>query len=480
MPTQPASAWEKRYAHRLLISDVVIVIFAATIAQVLRYGIDPAELELLPTDRSDLQVSYTFISVGLIAAWSIALGFFGTRSAKVTGVGSQEYKLVITTTLSVFGILAIIAFALRSQVGRGYVLIALPVGLVLLVTSRWLWRRQLHRRREHHSYIYRTLVVGERSKSALVAAEISRSRFAGFGLVGAVTEQNGQSDLLPELPIVAGYNDLVRAVDAHRIDAVILTSADALTPQRLREVSWQLEQRSVALIVSVALTGIAGPRIHTRPVSGLPLVHVEFPEFTGRKYFTKRVFDIVLSLVFLVIASPIMLITALCIRTSSPGPVIFRQTRVGIDGSTFTMYKFRSMYLDAEARRAKLLEDMDHNGGLFKMKDDPRVTRIGRVIRKYSLDEFPQFFNVLQGDMSIVGPRPPLPSEVEGYDAWVHRRLLVKPGITGLWQVSGRSDLSWDESIRLDLYYVENWSLTEDLLILARTMKTVLLPRGAY
>lgn len=487
MGTQLAAAWERRFSRSLVITDTLIVAISVALAQILRYGIDPAELELNPTDHTAMQISYSLISTALFFSWISALSMSGSRSPKVTGIGAQEYKRVITSTLSVFGMLAIIAFAFRSQVGRGYVLIALPMGLILLLLSRWLWRKHLHRFREAHSHIYRTLVVGDFDKSALVAAEISRARYAGFGLVGAVTDigtvrsMNGDpTELLPGLPVVAGYNGLVEAVDEHRIDALILTSADALTPQRLREVSWQLEHRDVALIVSVALTGIGGPRIHTRPVSGLPLVHVEFPEFTGRKYFTKRIFDIVSSAVLLLLASPIMLVSAICIRFTSPGPIIFKQKRVGIDGTPFTMFKFRSMHANAEATRAELLEETQHTGGLFKLKDDPRITNVGAVLRKYSLDELPQFLNVLRGDMSLVGPRPPLPSEVQEYDAWVHRRLLVKPGITGPWQVSGRSDLSWDDSVRLDLYYVENWSLIEDLLILARTVRTVIAAKGAY
>ncbi|MBP1326217.1 exopolysaccharide biosynthesis polyprenyl glycosylphosphotransferase [Leucobacter exalbidus] len=477
---KPAAVWEQRYARRLFMSDTAIVIVSVVAAQLLRYGVNPAELELLPTDRSQLQVSYTLITVALIICWLLGLTMSGSRSKKITGIGSIEYKTVITATLAVFGVLAIVAFALRSQIGRGYVLIALPVGLALLLLSRWLWRKQLHHGRDHHRHIYRTLIIGDRAKSALVASEISRTRYAGFGMVGAITEEGSQTELLPGLPVVGDYTQLVEAVDRYRADVIILTSADALTPQRLREVSWQLEHRDVALIVSVALTGIAGPRIHTRPVSGLPLVHVEFPEFTGRKYFTKRLFDLVCSLILLVATSPIMLVTALMIRLDSPGPVIFKQERVGIGGVPFTMFKFRSMYVDAEARRAEVMRDAEHTDGLFKMKNDPRVTRVGAVLRKYSIDELPQFVNVLLGKMSLVGPRPPLPSEVQQYDAWVHRRLLVKPGITGPWQVSGRSDLSWDESIRLDMYYVENWSLVDDFLILMRTVRTVVAPQGAY
>jgi exopolysaccharide biosynthesis polyprenyl glycosylphosphotransferase len=227
---------------------------------------------------------------------------------------------------------------------------------------------------------------------------------------------------------------------------------------------------------------IGGPRIHTRPVAGLPLIHVETPRYEGSVLFAKRAFDIIASGIFIVLLSPLLLAIALIVRLSSPGPVLFRQPRVGLNGSEFRMFKFRSMVTDAESRLAKL-EDTQRAAGntvMFKMKDDPRVTPVGKFIRRFSIDELPQLFNVFAGTMSLVGPRPPLQREVDLYENHVHRRFLVKPGITGLWQVSGRSDLSWEDTVRLDLYYVENWSITGDLVILWRTIKAVIESDGAY
>ncbi|MDJ1370119.1 sugar transferase [Gulosibacter molinativorax] len=480
--TESAKLWEKRYERRLAITDTIIVVFAVIVAQLLRFGVDRSSLEVNPAvaDNKGFEVSYTAISVALIAAWLITLAMSGSRSPKVVGIGATEYRNVISATFGVFGLLAIIAFALRSQVGRGYVLIALPLGLFLLLLGRWLWRKYLHHQRERHHHIYRTLIVGDRAKSATVAEEIARTSYAGFDVVGAVTEHGTNQELAPGVPVLSGYEGLMHVVDAYHIDTLILTSADALTPEHLREIGWQLENRDVDIIASIGLTGIAGARIHSRPVSGMPLVHLEVPEFEGGKYYTKRVFDIVGSALALILISPLALVITTLIRLDSPGPVIFKQERVGIGGKPFTMYKFRSMTADAELRRDELMNDETRNGHLFKHKSDPRITRVGKVLRKFSLDELPQFYNVLRGDMSIVGPRPPLQSEVENYEAWVHRRLLVKPGITGLWQVSGRSDLSWEDSIRLDLYYVENWSLIEDLLIVLRTVRTMISPKGAY
>lgn len=217
-----------------------------------------------------------------------------------------------------------------------------------------------------------------------------------------------------------------------------------------------------------------------RPVEGLPLMHVESLQFAGGRHLMKRALDVAVSATALLILAPLFLALSIAIRRDSPGGAFFKQERAGKDSAVFTMYKFRSMVTTAEDE-LELLKDQNQGGGvLFKLRDDPRVTRIGAVIRKYSLDELPQFWNVLRGDMSLVGPRPPLFSEVSGYEEHTRRRLLIKPGLTGLWQVSGRSDLDWDESVRLDLYYVENWSVAGDLIIMWRTFKVMLKPVGAY
>ncbi len=233
-------------------------------------------------------------------------------------------------------------------------------------------------------------------------------------------------------------------------------------------------------MLAPSLTDVAGPRIHTPPVAGLPLIHVESPEFRGARKWVKGLFDRTAAGLGLLLLSPVLAMLAVAIKIDSRGPVIFRQKRVGLGGTEFDVLKFRSMVVDAEAMVAELAAHNESDGLLFKMRSDPRVTRVGNVLRRWSLDELPQLINVVLGEMSLVGPRPPLPTEVAWYDQDVARRLLVKPGMTGLWQVSGRSDLSWEESIRLDLYYVENWSLAADLTILWKTVGAVVGSRGAY
>jgi exopolysaccharide biosynthesis polyprenyl glycosylphosphotransferase len=284
------------------------------------------------------------------------------------------------------------------------------------------------------------------------------------------------------VPIVGSLNQVLSAVQLTGASAVAVTATAAFGPAAVRELSWELEKTNADLILAPALTDIAGPRVHTHPVAGLPLIHVERPTYSGPTRVFKTAFDMVGAALLLMVFSPVMLILALAVKVSSPGPVFFRQERVGVDGTRFRMTKFRSMRVDAEALLDELRAQQTDAGNevLFKIKDDPRITKVGKFLRRFSLDEMPQLFNVLSGEMSLVGPRPPLAAEVAQYQDEVHRRLLVKPGMTGLWQVSGRSDLSWEETVRLDLSYVENWSITGDLVILFKTARAVVSSSGAY
>jgi exopolysaccharide biosynthesis polyprenyl glycosylphosphotransferase len=273
---------------------------------------------------------------------------------------------------------------------------------------------------------------------------------------------------------------VLRAVDDLRADVVAVAADPDLSGHALRRLAWQLDERGVDLILSPGIVEVAGPRLSIRPVAGLSLLHMERPATRGGRMLVKRILDRLLGVGLFLALLPLLSVIAVAIRRSSPGPVIFRQIRIGEDGKPFEMLKFRSMTVDAEDRREELVESDEGNGVLFKIRDDPRVTRVGALLRRYSLDELPQLWNVVRGEMSLVGPRPPLPREVIGYSADATRRLRVKPGMTGLWQVSGRSDLSWEESLRLDLRYVDNWSLASDATILWRTWRAVIGRSGAY
>ena len=410
-----------------------------------------------------------------------ALEFYATRDHKTIGTGSTEYKRIVDASARIFGLTAIVVFLLKMDLARGYFLTALPMGLIFLLLGRWAWRQWLVARRKNSQYVHRAIVVGEREKSVHVVVGVRRDPGAGIFVVGAITENgNIAQDLVEGVPVLGDFSQVVQVIEQSRADTVIFTGADNFGPRQLRELGWELQARQVDLIMSPALTDVAGPRIHARPVSGLPLIQVDFPAFQGSRHAAKRTFDLVLSGLGLLILSPLLAWIAIAIRRDSDGPVFFYQERVGHNGAHFSMIKFRSMVADAEDQLPSLLDQSDGNGVLFKLKVDPRVTKVGKFLRRSSLDEVPQLVNVFLGNMSLVGPRPPLAKEVALYDDYAERRLLVKPGITGLWQVSGRSDLSWEDSIRLDLYYVENWSLIGDIIILYRTVRAVIRPSGAY
>jgi exopolysaccharide biosynthesis polyprenyl glycosylphosphotransferase len=298
--------------------------------------------------------------------------------------------------------------------------------------------------------------------------------------VVAACVATSQRERIEGVPVLGRPADVLTVLQVARADAVVLTAWSDVGQEELRRLSWDLEGTGVQLLVAPRLTEVATPRLHIRTVGGMPLLDVQEPEFTGVRRAVKTALDYGLATFALIVLAPVLAAAAVAVKVTSPGPVLFRQERVGRHGKHFVMHKFRSMYVDAEQRLAQL-EHLNEGGGpLFKLRDDPRVTPVGRFIRRYSLDELPQLFDVLLGRMSMVGPRPPLPSEVAQYEDDVRRRLLVKPGLTGLWQVSGRSDLSWEESVRLDLSYVENWFLGLDLSIIARTVSAVLARHGAY
>jgi exopolysaccharide biosynthesis polyprenyl glycosylphosphotransferase len=471
-----ARAWERRFARLLVLSDSIAIVVAVFASQFTRFGLTAPSL---PTPIG-FDVMYTVISAVLGGAWLTALSVYGTRDPKVFGTGSSEFRRVGDATIRVFGLVAIAMFLLQSPLGRGYFLLALPLGVALLFLGRWVCRRWLLARRRQSRFVHRALLVGRLSNADHVLEQILAHGKSGLLPVGMVTEEGSTRTEVRGIPVLGHFSTVLAALDASAADTLVFTGADEITPQGMRELGWALDARRVSLVVAPALTDVAGPRIHARPVAGLPLIHVEYPSFEGRLKWTKRFFDVVSSALGLVLLSPLLLALAIAVRRGSPGPALFAQERVGLGGETFRMLKFRTMVVEAEDLLPGLLDASDGNGRLFKLKRDPRVTRVGALLRRYSLDELPQLVNVLRGDMSLVGPRPPLRSEVEQYNPWEHRRFLVPPGVTGLWQVSGRSDLSWEDSIRLDLYYVENWSLTGDLAIVYRTARTVVSARGAY
>lgn len=476
-PTATRERWARAYGRGLVVLDTVVVVVALLLAAVA--GSQPHALPILG-GRADVPVGVPLIV--LAVAMLVTLSSTGSRMPRVFGVGSREYRAVLLSVVFSFAGVALVAY-ITSLAGLHAILAIGGVTTALaLLAARWTARRWLLAQRRRGRMSHRVLVVGAPEAVGPLVRDLAKTPAAGLHVVGAYDPAGGVSTGGRGASAQATAVSVVEALQLLGADTVLISSANELSPATVRELSWQLEPGRQHLVVAPSLTDVGGPRIHARPVAGLPLLHVETPRYDGGRLHVKRAFDIVASATLIALSSPLLIVIALLVRASSPGGVFFRQERVGLKGRTFSMLKFRSMYADAEERLSELRAQRRDEGNavMFKMKNDPRVTPVGAVLRRFSLDELPQLFNVLFGSMSLVGPRPPLGREVEMYTRSVHRRFLVKPGITGLWQVSGRSDLNWDETVRLDLYYVENWTLTGDLAILVKTVRAVLRSEGAY
>lgn len=471
--------WQRRYVLALVLSDVIVVSLSLACAQMVRLG--------RPITAGDpASIYFLILSMFVAAIWLALLAAYRTRSPRIVGAGVEEYRRVVSATLATIGFVAVALMIFRPEYARGYLAVAFPLGLAALLVGRNVCRSYLARQRRRGRCVVTVLAVGDIRAVRSLVQSLTRGWGYGYSVVGVCLtgHTSGGSIDIPgvgTLPVLGDEGKVHDAILKTNADTVALTTTDHLGPEGVREMSWNLHKLGVDLVVTPGVVDVAGPRLTMRPVAGLPLIHVEKPQYSGTKKVQKLAFDYVVSLGVLLCALPVMLASAIAIKLTSRGPVFYRSERIGLDGEPFQMIKFRTMVDGADKQVDSLLDVNDSVGGvLFKVKDDPRVTAVGRLLRKYSIDELPQFFNVLHRDMSVVGPRPPLRREVDTYNDQVRRRLLVLPGITGLWQVSGRSDLSWEDSVRLDLSYVENWSITNDVLIAVKTVRTVATGSGAY
>jgi exopolysaccharide biosynthesis polyprenyl glycosylphosphotransferase len=461
--------WEQRYVRTLFASDFAVGAASGGVAYFLRF-----DLPVTPHTRV-----YVILSLLLPFAMVLAAAAMKAYDKRFLFVGTHEYDRVIKGGLWLIAIASIVSYALELPTARSYVLIALPAATAATVVARFLLRHRLHVKRGQGHCLRRVVVAGHELAIIGLTQQLCRERFHGLEVVGACLPKG--SDGRVGLPVYGTFDDVAEATRIAGADTVIVLSCPELDGHALRRLAWALERDEIDLIVASALIDVAGDRTTIRPVDGLPMLHVEHPRLEGGSRIIKELVDVFGAGLLIALLSPLFALIAIAIKRDSRGPILFRQTRVGRNGREFTIFKFRTMQADAEIRRRDLVHLNEHGGGvMFKMRNDPRVTRTGRWLRRYSLDELPQLFNVLLGQMSLVGPRPPLPDEVAAYADDVRRRLAVKPGMTGLWQVSGRSDLPWEEAVRLDLRYVENWSLSMDLVIMLRTLTAVARSSGAY
>ena len=465
--------WWRLYAAAVAVFDAVAMVVGAFVGQTVRFGgvgTDPAS-----TRR--LLVATALMTPG----WVLTLSFGAAYQRRALGTGSEEYRRVLLAGARFFAVVAVVAFFLQVDVVRGFVAVAIPMATAGTLVMRYLLRRWLHRQRTDGRFTRGALIVGSAEDTLELVRSLRSAPHAGLTAIGACVPGGLESLEIDGLQVDALTEPgaVLDAVLMSGADVVVVADGRTLSHGALRRLAWQLEGTGVDLMVAPVVTDLAGPRISIRPVADLPLLHVEEPELRGASRLVKATFDRVLAATGLVLLSPLLAVIALFIRVTSKGPVFFRQVRIGLGGRPFVVLKFRTMEADAETRLPELAQLNEHDGLLFKIRRDPRVTPVGRFLRRWSLDELPQLWNVLRGEMSIVGPRPPLPTEVERFSDEVRRRFLVKPGLTGLWQVSGRWGLSWEEAVRLDLYYVENWSLSMDAAIVARTVSAVVRGQGA-
>ncbi|MGI8760124.1 MAG: sugar transferase [Jatrophihabitantaceae bacterium] len=462
--------WTRHYLLMLLAADFVAAATAVAIGWTARIG--------FPTTAA--VNAYLLLSLIVAVAWIISVHAVGGYDVRRISVGAGEFQRILRAALNLAGCVAIAGYLSGSTIARTFVAIVIPAGALLMIVGRYLVRRRVYACRRRGRWTTAILVVGTRESAQHLVEGLSRNPAAGLVAVGACVED---AEIGCEIvPGVAVLGDVSSAAEvAAAVDAdVVAVASTGLGPRRIRELGWALEGTSRHMLMAPGLTEVAGPRVHVSPVEGLPLMWVDPPQFSGMSRLAKRAVDAIGAALLLVLASPLLVAIALVIRLTSRGPALFRQKRLGKDGEWVTVLKFRTMFLDADQRRDDLLHLNESSHELFfKVRDDPRVTPFGRMLRRTSLDELPQLLNVLLGSMSLVGPRP-LPGELDLYAHEFRRRMMVKPGLTGLWQVSGRSDLGSDDAVRLDLYYVENWSLSLDLAIIARTLWVVLRSRGAY
>ncbi|VXB52416.1 sugar transferase [Aeromicrobium sp. 9AM] len=482
LPATTRSSWASFYRRGLLVSDLVVLVIAVLLAELLRFG--PSATV---TADGPFSVSYEGLGAFIAAMWWGSLSMFQSRDLRILGEGADEYQRIVRATFIMFGTLAIASLLFKWDMSRGYLATAFPLGLALLLLNRKLWRVWLQRSRRIGRNISHVLVIGGIRSGIHVTGVFDRHRSSGLKVTGVwVPDRAGQPDEwldVPErfVPVMGSDRTLAEALTIADADTVVVTDTEHLGPDGLRELTWELEGADVQLFVSPGVVDVAGSRIHMRAVASMPLLQLEEPQYAEAGTWPKTLFDRTVAGVLVVLFAPLMASAAIAVKLSSPGPVFFYQERIGLRGIPFRMMKFRSMRRGADAELAALLAAQGSGDKpLFKVVDDPRITRTGAFLRRFSIDELPQLFNVFKGDMSLVGPRPQQQAEVELYDDAAHRRLTVRPGMTGLWQVSGRSDLTWEESIRLDTSYVENWSMISDLTILWRTVRAVLGSDGAY
>ena len=455
------------------VADSVVISAAVFAAMQLKFGIGvwrPEGIEWL--------TGQPLIDFGwLVPVWMCALALTDAYSQRQFARGTDEFRTLLKGSAWAAAAVIMASYLVNYDMSRGFFALAFTLGTLFLIAERSASRAVVTNLRTHNQLMHRVVAVGGTAAISELYEALLREPALGYRLVGACVPAG--VELPPGVPILGGVDQAVDACRSMGADTLVVVNGTFNSSAELRHIGWELEKDDIDLIVMPSLVDVAGPRIRMRPVAGLPFVHVEPPQVARAMRWGKALFDRLGSALLIVLLLPVMAGVALAIKMEGGG-ILFRHQRIGVNGRAFEVLKFRSMSNGAASDHEDLVDLSGSGVLLFKLRHDPRVTRVGRFIRTYSLDELPQLFNVLRGDMSLVGPRPQVAEEVAEYDSPMHRRLLVRPGITGLWQVSGRSNLTCRESARLDVYYVDNWSMCGDLVILAKTIRAVVRHDGAY
>lgn len=431
------------------------------------------------SDATQMSTDLRFAVPVILVIWVAVLQFFGAYRSDVFGAGADEFKRVANGSLYALGFVGIGSYLAHYSLARGFFALLLVIGIPALLLGRRIIRRAVQEARVRGSLLERVVIAGSPGHVDEIAHVLRREPWLGYQVVGALCS-TAEEETPGGVPVMGGDDPDTILRAAEDADVIFLAGGTSFDFSDMRQLQWSLERHATHLVVAPSVSDISSERVRVRPVGGLPLMHIDGPRWGHTTQRAKRLFDITIALTLLMLTAPLLLALALMVKLHDGGSVLFRQTRVGREGTTFECLKFRTMVPDAESMLEGLQANAGYTGGLFKLHHDPRITKPGARLRKYSLDELPQLINVLRGDMSLVGPRPGLVREVAMYDGSAHRRLHVRPGMTGLWQVSGRSDLSWEEAVRLDLFYVDNWSMLQDLHILAKTGRAIVAASGAY
>jgi exopolysaccharide biosynthesis polyprenyl glycosylphosphotransferase len=448
----------------LLLTDCVSVAAALVLAVAAHRGFSAQSLEVWwLTAVSPLLVGLVFSAFHLYSIQRMT--------------AAEEFRRILLGVTMVITSIVTVSFWVDADFSRLWIGLSWAIAMAFVLGSRYAWRHIVHTARQHGRLVQRTLIVGANPEAGRIVTEMLRDDLGFIPLGYVCADAWGRPTT--DVPMLGHLDDLGPLIEETEADCIFVASS-AIRPEHMAQVNKEARRNGIEVRVTANVQEVLSTRVSAQPLGGLMAFSLRPVRLTGVQALAKRTFDIAASTFVLVVFSPVMTLIAVAVKLSSPGPILFRQERVGYHGRPFTVLKFRTMVADAEERLPELLDLNEATGPLFKMAHDPRVTRVGRFLRKTSLDELPQLVNVLRGDMTVVGPRPPLPREVAQYEEWQLARLEVRPGITGLWQVSGRSQLPFDDYVRLDLFYIENWSLAFDLFIIAKTIPTIVSRRGAH